>query len=216
MSKKGNSLGVMRMHPIAAAVAMAVFAAGNAAAFEIDTGNPDVSVRWDNTVRYNAGWRVQDRNAVIGNSFKTDEGTYSFDKGEMVANRVDILSEFDFIFKKNFGFRVSGAGWYDGAYGSTSNGNPALAGRESYVGRQYSDYTKRFYHGPSGEILDAFVFANFNAGEVPVRVKAGRHSVFWGESLFLGGALHGVSYGQNPLDLQKGFATPGTDRKSVV
>src|SRR5437016_10080015 len=32
---------------------------GSSNAVEIDTGNPDVSVRWDNTVRYNLGVRAQ-------------------------------------------------------------------------------------------------------------------------------------------------------------
>ena len=38
---------------------------------------------------------------------------------------------------------------------------------------------------------------------------------YWGEALLLGGALHGVSYSQSPLDLQKGFATPGVEAKEL-
>jgi hypothetical protein len=47
------------------------------------------------------------------------------------------------------------------------------------------------------------------------RCRVGRppHSVL-GESLFLGGHLHSISYSQNSLDLQKGFATPGTEAKN--
>ena len=30
-----------------------------AEAFAIDTGSPDLAVRWDNTVRVNAAWRVE-------------------------------------------------------------------------------------------------------------------------------------------------------------
>ena len=85
----------------------------------------------------------------------------------------------------------------------------------SYVNHQYSDYTKRFYRGPSGEILDAFVFSGFDVGPVPAAVKAGRHSLYWGESLFLNGNLNGIAYAQNPLDLQKGFATPGVEAKEL-
>jgi hypothetical protein len=83
------------------------------------------------------------------------------------------------------------------------------------VNRQYSPYIQRFYKGASGELLDAFVFANFDLGSVPASMKAGRHTLYWGESLFLGGNLHGVAYAQNPLDLQKGFATPGTEAKEL-
>ena len=48
-----------------------------------------------------------------------------------------------------------------------------------------------------------------------MQAKAGRHTLYWGESLFLGGHLHSISYAQNPLDLQKGFATPGTEAKEL-
>ncbi len=34
---------------------------------------------------------------------------------------------------------------------------------------------------------------NFDAGDVPVNVKAGQHTVFWGDSLLLGGAVHGFA-----------------------
>ena len=46
-----------------------------------------------------------------------------------------------------------------------------------------SSYTNYLYAGPDGELLDAFVFARFDLGPVPVRFRLGRHSVFWGESL---------------------------------
>lgn len=201
----------------AVAVAAAVTMAGDALAFEFDTGNPDLQVRWDNTVRYNMATRVEGRDNKIGRSAVADEGTYSFDNGDVVANRFDLLTELDVIYKNELGFRVSGAGWYDAAYDDDSRSNPnaPFANIPSYIGHEYSRYTKRFYQGPSGEILDAFVFGTVEAGDVPVRLKAGRHTVFWGESLFLGGALHGVSYAQMPLDLQKGFATPGVEAKEL-
>lgn len=211
------------MRPLAAAVASAtaMLAAGHAGALEINTGNPDLAVRLDTTARYNAAQRVQQRDSNIGNNYISDEGTYSFDKGDMVANRLDLLTELDVIFKKDSGFRLSAAGWVDRAYGDKSKANPVLKdvlgapAAPSYIGQNYSPLVKRFYSGPSGEILDAFVFMNFDAGDVPVRVKAGRHTVFWGESLFLGGALHSVSYAQTPIDLQKGFATPQEHRWPV-
>jgi hypothetical protein len=235
---RGEAVARIPMRRRAAAIAVAAaLAAGSAQAFEIDTGNPDVSLRWDNTFRYNLGVRVEGRDQNIGNYFLADEGTYSFDKNDVVSNRLDILSELDFVWKKTMGFRLSAAAWYDNAYdGKHPVGNPALVvpplpgfgpfpplrqalpnGGQlvSYDNGNYSPYVKRHYAGPSGEILDAFVFANFDAGDVPVSVKAGRHTLYWGESLLLGGAVHGISYSQMPLDLQKGFATPGTEVKEL-
>jgi hypothetical protein len=179
--------------------------------------NSDLSVRWDNTVRLNYGQRVEGRDSKIGNSALADEGTFSFDRNDAVAQRVDLLTELDVVYRKRYGARVSGAAWYDAAYGSTSrsNPNPPLVNIPSYINNQYSSTTKRFYHGPSGEILDAFLFGGVDVGEVPVNAKVGRHTLYWGESLFLGGNLHGIAYAQNPLDLQKGFATPGTEAKEL-
>ena len=92
--------------------------------------------------------------------------------------------------------------------------NPPLVGIPSYVGNQYSSTIKRLY-GQGGELLDAFVFGGVDLGDVPVQAKLGRHTIYWGESLLLGGHLHSVSYAQAPLDLQKGFATPGTEVKEL-
>ena len=50
---------------------------------------------------------------------------------------------------------------------------------------------------------------------MPVNVKAGQHTVYWGDSLLLGGAVHGVSYAQNSLDVWKAFATPGAEAKEL-
>jgi hypothetical protein len=188
---------------------------GAVQAFEIDTGNPDVAVRFDNTVRANVAARVESRDNKIGNSVLSDEGDYSFNNGDLVAKRLDLLTELDVTYKKRYGARLSGTAWYDGAYGNTSGFNPALAGVSSYVNHEYSSTTKRLYRGPSGELLDAFVFGGFDLGEVPVNVKFGRLTNYWGESLFLGGHLHSISYSQVPLDLQKGFATPGTEAKEL-
>ncbi|WP_298926494.1 DUF1302 domain-containing protein [uncultured Ramlibacter sp.] len=204
-----------RLRAIAAAVGL--LAAGSAAAFELETGNPDLAVRWDNTVRVNYGVRVENRDSKIGNSALADEGDYSFDRHDAVAKRLDLLSELDVVYKKRYGMRLSGAGWFDDAYGAESRGNPnlPLSGIPSYVNHQYSPLVKRLYRGASGEVMDAFVFGSADIGAVPVQAKAGRHTLYWGESLFLGGHMHSIAYAQNPLDLQKGFATPGTEAKEL-
>jgi len=202
----------------ALAIAALLGAANAAEAFDIDTGNPDIQMRWDNTVRYNLGVRTQGQDAKIIGSPNFDDGDRNFSNGSLVTNRFDVLSEFDFIYKRQMGFRVSGAGWYDFAYSNLDNTNTATANtlvNGLPVAGQLSPYTKRYAKGFSGEFLDAFAFANFDAGAVPISVKAGQHTVFWGDSLLLGGAIHGVSYGQNPIDVWKGFATPGSEAKEL-
>jgi hypothetical protein len=98
---------------------------------------------------------------------------------DAIAKRIDLLSEFDLVYKKRYGLRVSGAAWYDWAYGETSKSNPnaPLVGIPSYVGNQYSSTVRRLYqHG--AEFLDAFVFGGVDLGEVPVQAKLGRHTIY--------------------------------------
>lgn len=202
--------------PSLLAMAIAASMSSQASAFVIDTGNPDVKLRLDNTVRYNASWRVegQDDDIVRNSRGLYDESDLKFDRGDMVQNRLDVLTEFDMIFRDSAGFRVSAATWYDDAYKDDDvKTNPSSALQSSYDSDNYSSKTERYYRGLSGEILDAFVFSRFNVGEVPVNVKAGRHTIYWGEGLFFPG--HSIAYSQAPIDGRKAAATPGVEAKET-
>ena len=57
------------------------------------------------------------------------------------------------------------------------------------------------------------MFGKFDIGQVPVNVKLGRHTVFWGEAML--NPVHSLSYGQSALDLGKLFSVPGTEAKEL-
>ena len=101
-----------RRAALATAIA-ALFVAPVAHAFEIDTGNEDLTVRWDNTVRYNLGIRAQGQNSQILGNPNYDDGDRNFSNGSIVTNRFDLLSEFDLVYQKKYGVRASYAAWYD-------------------------------------------------------------------------------------------------------
>lgn len=220
MEHKSSSVQrpALRKKALTAAVLAALVAAAGAQADEINTGNPDVVVRWDNTVRYNVGTRTQAQDAAILGNPNYDDGDSNFGKGKLVANRLDLLSEFDVVYKKQFGVRVSGAAWVDGAYNSLDGKNAATANtlvNGVPTAGALSPYAKRYAKGVSGELLDAFLFANAEVNGMPISARAGRHTVYWGESLLGGGAIHGISYGQYSLDLWKALATPGIEAKEL-
>ncbi|MEX3785748.1 DUF1302 domain-containing protein [Paraburkholderia sp. BR14374] len=187
------------------AVLAFALASGHAAAFSIDTGNPDIDMRWDNTVRYNIGLRAQRANADLADPGSIQAGSDSKfrNTGEIITNRVDLMSEFDMVYKKDYGFRISGTGWYDSAYSDTNDG----------LGVPYSNYTRRWNKGPSADLLDAFVFGKIDAGHIPINVKVGQHNIFWGESLFT--LSDSIAYAQGPVDLRKALANPGTEAKEL-
>src|SRR5689334_3292469 len=164
-------------------------------AFEFDTGNEDVSVRFDNTVKFNYAQRVEAANSKLANAWNNNDGNRNFSSGSPVAQRLDVLSELDVVYKKQMGFRVSANSWYDHAYDNVGSDNAATNqlnnGRPD--SRHLSGYADRYYNGPSSEILDAFVFGSTEIGdESLLSGKAGKHTLYWGESVLA--FAHGNSY----------------------
>lgn len=205
----------------AIAAAAAVLASGGAAAVQIDTGDPDIRVSWDNTVKYSAGWRVRGADSKvadnsIGPQANTNDGDLNFGRG-LISNRLDVLSEFDFRYKRAFGFRVSGAAWYDQVY-NESNDNPgalggALVNSRSAAYNKFTDDTKRL-HGRNAEFLDAFVYGNLAPAGMNLNLKGGRFTQLYGESLFFGS--NGIAGAQTPLDLARALAVPNSQFKEVA
>lgn len=217
MTSLPRRTSAQRNRKLSIAVAAALALPATVGAVELNTGNDDLVMRWDNTVRVNTSIRVEGQDDKILANPNYDDGDRNFDKGKMFA-RVDLLSEFDVVWKRALGFRVSAAGWWDPGYSSLSNQSLDTANNLDGNGMpslELDGQTKRYAEGPSGEFLDVFAFARFNIGEAPVNVKLGQTTVFWGESLLLGGAIHGISYSQNPIDVWKGYATPGAEAKEL-
>ncbi len=221
---------------LATAVSLALMPAAHA--FEFNTGSEDWAVRFDNTFKTSYGQRVEGENSKIANASNYNDGDKNFSVGSAVTQRVDLLTEFDVVFQRKMGFRVSAASWYDHAYdnvGSNSNPFPGQAGNagnlvaanpaggfapgDSLNGNTaykhgLSNYSDRYYNGPSGEILDAFVFYSTDIGEESMfSAKLGKHNMYWGETLF--NAANGINYGQAALDLAKLYNVPGTETKEL-
>lgn len=231
---KSHGFTGLRYSLLASAVLAAIMPAAHGV--EIDTGNPDWTVRLDNTVKYNYGVRTESADKRMLGTPNNNDGDYNFRKaGTNITNRVDLLTEMDVVYQNHMGFRVSAASWYDKAYENTgSNSNPFVNGNGSTSGLvandprlapvtrdnvgfgspHLSNYAQRYYTGPSGEILDAFVFYSTEVGEESMlSVKAGQHNVFWGETIL--NPVHSMSYGQSGLGLAKLAASPGTEAKEL-
>jgi hypothetical protein len=197
-------------------VAFLLGVGANASAFEIPTGNDDVKIHWDNTFRYTLSQRLKDQSSQIINSVNTDDGDRNFNTG-IVSSRLDLLSEADVVYKRDYGIRVSGAGWYDPVYHSNLD-NTSVATSNHFVNGQQAlglnSYTKDRF-GSDAELLDAFAFAKFILGEVPLNIRAGRHTIYWGEAFFPSAGSNGISYAQSPIDMAKGLAMPGVELKEI-
>src|SRR3990167_4109269 len=181
----------------------------------IDTGNPDLTLRWDNTVRINLGVRADKPDSRILNNPQStyDESDGKFGRGDFVTQRLDLLSEIDLNYKNTAGARVSAAAWYDHAYRDTKVRSTVPGFATSYTGDQYNSTVKRYTRGPSAEFLDAFAWVNFRIADKPANLKVGRHTNYWGEAYLLG--AHAISYSQSPVDGVKAVTSPGIELKEV-
>ncbi|WP_028311748.1 DUF1302 domain-containing protein [Derxia gummosa] len=198
--------------------------AQSAGAFEFDTGNPDLRILWDTTLKYSTGFRTSGRSdSIIGgpnydtssaNYFpNTDDGSRNFKRG-LVSNRLDAFTEFDVNYR-GVGARVSGAGWYDSVYRRDGNANdsPSTANPVSVPSNQFTADTARL-HGAYAEVLDAFVSGRTTLGDMPATLRVGKHTVLYGESFMLGG--NGIAAAQAPIDVIKAASVPNAQFKEFM
>ncbi|MDR2188612.1 MAG: DUF1302 domain-containing protein [Azonexus sp.] len=208
-------------HAIAGALGVLMIT-GAAQAFTFDVGNPDVKMSWDNTFKYSAGWRVRGVDSKVadnslGPQINTNDGDMNFDKGSMITNRLDWLSEFDFRYQNKIGFRVSAAAWYDDVYHHGNDNDGALGGAlVNYKSVKYDKFPEgtRDLHGRKAEFRDAFVYGTFEPGDMSVNVKAGQFTQLMGESLFFG--YNGIAAAQTPLDLVRALSVPNSQFKEIA
>jgi hypothetical protein len=204
-----------------ALLAVAACSACSVHAFEIDTGQPDVKLRWDNTLRYSAASRLAERSpglsstrfgptGIVGaNNLNQDDGDNNFSRG-LVSSRLDLLSELD-ASAGNFGARVSAAAWYDAVYNRTNN-NTSFSSNH-VPGNAFASDTRDLM-GRKAEVLDAFVYGKFDVGGKAASLRLGKHTLLWGESLFFG--ANGIAGGQAPLDLIKLLTVPNSTFKEIA
>jgi hypothetical protein len=216
---------------IAATVAML---AGSAQAFEIETGNPDWSVRWDNSIRLSTKFRTESADPALKDSFRQvptgapppapaffsfpqalnlNAGNQNFQKRGLVSARADLLSEFDAVWRRDFGLRLSAAAWYDDMlHRKTKADNDPTIGQMPFD--EFPRKTRKI-SGEKAELLDAFVFGGWRLDNgMKVTARLGRHALQYGESLFFGD--NGIARAQGPVDIDKLLASPNAQFKEII
>jgi len=212
------------------ALSVTAVISSHAGAFQFNTSD-DWDIRWDNNVKFNVVSRVQKQDRDVyteqGERPKTgetngwwlaDDSDLSVDRGDLglVSTRLDVLSELDVVFRQDFGFRISGSGWYDPQYKDSDHPEDRIYtwASPSVDPGEYTDEAQDL-HYLGGELLDAFVFANFDIGDTALGFRLGRHTIYWGNSLLSGGAIAGVGGAMAPLDFSKALSVPGTEAKEL-
>lgn len=208
-------------NPVLLSLIVTTLGSSAARAFEIE-GWSDAKIRWDNTVKYTAAVRTSSPDLGVANQNGMQPNTDFGDLGNrngLINNRLDLLSEFDLKYQ-DVGFRVSGAYWYDRTYARSTNDfngePPAPNTQAAAMGGPNNAIPRGTYKtmGQRAELMDAFVFGRFDVAGRSLSVRAGQHTLLYGESLFLG--MNGIAAAQGPVDAIKLLSLPNTQFKEIA
>ncbi|GAA0795912.1 DUF1302 domain-containing protein [Marinobacterium sediminicola] len=202
MINKRTFAGPKGFAPLALALAVS-----QAQAFETVYLGDDTTLDASITLSYTASARTSSPSDVYLNNPNYDDATRNFDQGSLINNRVNALGEIR-LRHDNVGALLRGSVFYDDVYRSSNDNDSVDTINKIGAVNRFTDTTREI-SGYDPRLLDAFVYGNFVIGDdTYLSVKAGRHIVAWGESLF----FPNISQGQLPVDAAV-FNVPGTEAK---
>jgi len=197
---------ILKRLPLALAIA-----AGSAQAYEFSVGQVDAQI--GTSISYGIAVRTEDpdKNQVAkygtsdlvdgggqASSYNFDDGTLNFEKGDAYTNVLKANIDLELSYE-DMGAFFRGKAFYDAAI---MDSDPAW--------KEFNDATKDAA-GQGYDLLDAFVWYNFDIGDTPVSARLGRQVLSWGESTFIQGGINSI----NPIDASAA-RKPGVEVKEVL
>jgi hypothetical protein len=207
----------LRKSPLCLAPAKAGFALAGliplvlalpAGAVEFSFVDGEVTGSLDTTLSYGQLYRVQGQDKTNDDTNGND-GNRNFDTG-LVSEVFKVTSDLEANYQ-NYGLFVRGTAFYDTQIMDKRNDNDDYRPSQSYPNNPYFTDETRESAGTNAEILDAYVYGNWDVGSMPLTVKVGRQVFNWGEGIFYRGGINTT----NPIDAAK-FRLPGSELKEVL
>jgi hypothetical protein len=161
---------------------------------------------------YNAALNANPKNVTLwqgagGYSSNGDNGNLNYDKGESFSQLIKGTHELD-VHYDGMGIFVRGMYYYDFAMMDNDRSwtNP-ISGQ---VNDPCDDSEAKKQVCTDVRLLDAYVYGNFDLGDMPFSIRAGQQVISWGESTLIG---HGISE-INPVDIAR-LKAPGAELKEA-
>lgn len=213
---------------------MAVAVAPQVNALSWEFGDGDWLLDLDTLISYSAQWRVENRDRdkfayrdtgdLIADSSRysllinAEDGDFNFDRGDLVQNKISVVSELD-LNRGRWGIFARARAYYDAVYDSGTHHD--RADFATYNSGTLYGGDADFREFPSGtvdehrdrvEMLDYFLYAS---GELPGErlfdVRLGSQVINWGEATF----YQGINGLQNRADLIA-RNKPGVEVKEIL
>lgn len=207
---------VLRFAPAKAGFAfvgiLPLLVAAHAQAVEFSFADNEITGSIDSTVSYGQLWRVQGQDKT-NNDINTNDGNRNFDTG-LVSEVFKITTDMEARYQ-NYGVFVRGTAFYDTQIMDKRNdylsqNNPSQPSQNTPNDSSFT-YETRHKAGRGAQILDAYVYGNWDVADMPVTGRFGKQVFNWGEGLFYRGGINTT----NPVDAAK-FRLPGAELKEVL
>ncbi|UCJ15041.1 DUF1302 domain-containing protein [Pseudomonas sp. MM211] len=181
-------------------------------AVEFSFADNEISGSLDTTLSYGQLWRVQGQSRS-NDDVNVNDGNRNFDTG-LVSEVFKITSDLEMNYQ-NYGVFVRGTAFYDTQIMDKRNdfnsGNRPAQPSQNFPDDDSFTRDTRHKAGRDAQILDAYVYGNWDVAERPVSARLGRQVFNWGEGVFYRGGVNT----SNPVDGAR-FRLPGSEIKEVL
>lgn len=189
-------------------LALAICAVTSTPALAITFQLGELEGQFDTSLSVGASWSTQSaKSEFIGAnngggaaSVLSDDGRLNFKKGETFSKIFKGIHDLELKYRDTGAF-FRGKYWYD--FELKDEGRPW---------KDISDSNRKEGAKASGtQLLDAFVYHNYDIAGQKGSVRLGRQVASWGESTFIGGGINSV----NPIDVSA-LRRPGAEVKEAL
>ncbi|MGH8433911.1 MAG: DUF1302 domain-containing protein, partial [Pseudomonas sp.] len=188
-------------HMLAIAVASSIAVPAGAVSFNVG----EIEGQFDSSLSVGASWATRGgdpdligvNNGGQGLSQTSDDSHLNFKKGETFSKIFKGIHDLELKYGDT-GVFVRGKYWYDFELKD-----------ESRLFKDIDDHNRKEGAQSSGaQLLDAFVYHNYQIADQPGSVRLGKQVVSWGESTFIQNGINAI----NPIDVSA-FRRPGAEIK---
>ena len=206
------------------AMAIPLLMAAQAQGVEFNLGQIEGS--FGTQLSLGSSWRVEGADASlltnnVDQASNSDDGNKNYASGDAFSQIFKGSHDLQFSYQ-NFGGFVRGKYWYDSALENNSvdygHGPTTDVGGLSGSQLTYNDNEKLddsnfndLSKGSGAELMDAYVYGEFEVLDMPLDVRLGKQVVSWGESTFITGGINSI----NPIDINA-YRRPGSEVKEVL
>lgn len=180
---------------LAISIAIGIWIPQPASAVNFNIG--DIEGQFDSNLSMGASWATQSPKAHLMLNTSVDDGKRNFEKGKTFSKVFKGIHDLELKYQDS-GLFARAKYWYDFELKD-----------EGRAFKDISDHNRKEGAKSSGaQLLDAFLYHNYQIGEMPGSVRLGKQVVSWGESTFIQGGINTI----NPVDVAA-FRRPGSEIK---